>query len=113
MRPPGFAGAFDGAPQSRDENGRRVLVGLDIGGTREFETLDSLSPCGWRPRCLDFRRGADDKSREKALADATLYQARRGVENLDDRERDRKPCGRRLEHRCRVRVHPLTTAWER
>jgi hypothetical protein len=27
-----------------DENGRRVLVGLTSAETREFETLDSLSP---------------------------------------------------------------------
>jgi hypothetical protein len=27
-----------------DENGRRVLVGLSLAETREFETLDSLPP---------------------------------------------------------------------
>ena len=44
-----------------DENGRRVLVGLTSAETREFETLDLLSPVGWRRRRLDLRRGADDR----------------------------------------------------
>ena len=71
-----------------DENGRRVLVGLTSAETREFETLDSLSPSDGDACSPGLSTGSDDKP-GKTLA-ATLYQARRGLENLEDRN-GRKP----------------------
>src|SRR3954451_16106924 len=45
---PGSAGArtFPAERTAIDDHGRRVLVGLTAAETREFETLDALSPSG-------------------------------------------------------------------
>ncbi|MEA2887922.1 MAG: hypothetical protein QOD11_2282 [Bradyrhizobium sp.] len=53
------------ARHSIDETGRRVLVGLSAEETREFETLDSLSPSEGGNRIAWTFGGDPTTSREK------------------------------------------------
>jgi hypothetical protein len=55
-----------------DENGRRVLVGLSIEETFEFETLDDLAPSGDNGALIAWRDGVPITSREKRWLE--LYQ---------------------------------------
>jgi hypothetical protein len=55
-----------------DENGRRVLVGLSIEETFEFETLDDLAPSDDIGPITAWRDGVPITSREKRWLE--LYQ---------------------------------------
>jgi hypothetical protein len=57
---------------SIDENGRRVLVGLSVQETFEFETLDELSPLDETGTKIAWRDGAPITGREKRWLE--LYQ---------------------------------------
>jgi hypothetical protein len=55
-----------------DENGHRVLVGLSIEETFEFETLDDLSPLDETGTSIAWRDGVPITDREKRWLE--LYQ---------------------------------------
>jgi hypothetical protein len=55
-----------------DENGRRVLVGLSIEETFEFETLDDLAPSDETGALIAWRDGVPITTREKRWLE--LYQ---------------------------------------
>jgi len=67
-----LAAAFDGR-HTIDEKGRRVLVGLSAEETREFETLDSLSPSDASGNRIAWTFGGDPTHQpRKALARASI-----------------------------------------
>ena len=55
-----------------DENGQRVLIGLSIEETFEFETLDDLSPLDENGTSIAWRDGVPITDREKRWLE--LYQ---------------------------------------
>jgi hypothetical protein len=65
---------FDQLPKrySVDKSGRRVLVGLSIEETFEFETLDDLAPLDDSGGHIPWRDGVPITSREKRWLE--LYQ---------------------------------------
>jgi hypothetical protein len=72
----GVAFPFDQLPKRYriDKNGRRVLIGLSIEETFEFETLDDLAPTGG---LIAWREGVPITSREKRWLE--LYQKHDGA----------------------------------
>jgi hypothetical protein len=65
---------FDQLPKRYgvDENGRRVLLGLSVEETFEFEALDDLAPLDETGMALDWRDGVPLTDREKRWLQ--LYQ---------------------------------------
>jgi hypothetical protein len=65
---------FDQLPKRYgvDENGRRVLLGLSVEETFEFETLDDQSPLDETGTVMAWRDGVPITDREKRWLD--LYQ---------------------------------------
>jgi len=65
---------FDQLPKRYgvDENGRRVLLGLSLEETFEFETLDDLAPLDETGAVTSWRDGVPITDREKRWLE--LYQ---------------------------------------
>jgi hypothetical protein len=65
---------FDQLPKRYgvDENGRRVLLGLSVEETFEFEALDDLAPLDETGMVMAWRDGVPITDREKRWLD--LYQ---------------------------------------